>query len=288
MPDAWGIASIIVKFTLYIGVFGATGIVMIRLVFAGLVTPVDRVLRRTAIAAGLLAMAATFASYTFRGAMLTGEASGMIDPEMLGLLWNTPVGAAFATRLSGLLVLILGLVLSGPGRWISVLGGVIALSSFARIGHVLDQGGVFLRLLLLLHLVGISFWIGALLPLKQLAKDEAQLGLAATLGHRFGQIATLVVPALLVAGGLMLWRLAGSRDVIFGTAYGWALMVKIATVSFLLALAAANKQRFVPQMQAGDASAARHLSKSIALEWFTFLFILLVTAILSSVLTLQT
>ena len=147
---------------------------------------------------------------------------------------------------------------------------------------------MWLSLLLLLHLVGISFWIGVLVPLKMLARDKGHLDRAATLGHQFGQFAALIVPALIAAGVVMLWRLTGSMDVIFGTAYGWALLAKTGIVGLLLSLAAANKLRFVPAMQAGDASAARQLCRSINLEWIVILIILLVTATLTSVLTLQT
>lgn len=290
MPDIWGIASIIVKFLLYIGVFGAAGSVLTCLVFAQLVASRDLSMRRSAFAFAALAMVATIFSYALRGAMLTGEASGMVDTEMLGLLWDTPVGAAFVTRLAGIFILILGLALAAAGRWIAVLGGVVTLWSFARVGHVPDHGAVWLSAVLLLHLLGIAFWIGILSPLKRLTNEEDNLEPAATLAHRFGQIATLVVPALIGAGVILLWRLTGGIDaginVLLGTAYGWTLLLKIAIVAALLGLAAANKLRFVPAMQTGDVGAARRLSRSITLEWMAILIILLVTATLTSVLSL--
>ena len=259
---------------------------MIRLMFPKLVEPIDVVLRKFALGLAFMAILAMMLRFSLRGARLTGEASGMVDAEMLGLLWQTAVGTALATRMLGIGLLIIGLVIPAGGRWIAVLGGGIALWSFARIGHVPDHGSLWLNLLLLLHLAGVAFWVGILSPLKWLARMDGHIDSAATLGHRFGQIATVVVPALIIAGGIMLWQLTGSFDVIFGTSYGRALVIKIVIVGGLLTLAAANKVRFIPAMQAGNADAAIHLSHAITLEWLVILTILLATAILTSVLTL--
>ena len=69
---------------------------------------------------------------------MTGEASGMIAPEMLDLLWQTPVGTALALRMTGLSLVLAGLRVSGFGIWIAAMGGILALWSFSRVGHVAD------------------------------------------------------------------------------------------------------------------------------------------------------
>ena len=53
-----------------------------------------------------LGLLATIFAFSLRGANLTGDASGMIDPEMLSLLWATPVGTAFMRFVLGLSLLI--------------------------------------------------------------------------------------------------------------------------------------------------------------------------------------
>ena len=92
--------------------------------------------------------------------------SGMIDPEMLGLLWNTPVGTVFILRVVGLSLLFVGLFLGRIGMWISIIGGISALWSFAQIGHVSGNKFALAEFALLLHLLAIAFWIGILIPLK--------------------------------------------------------------------------------------------------------------------------
>ena len=62
--------------------------------------------------------------------------------------------------------------------------------------------------------------------------------------------------------------------------------VRVALLGLLLALAAANKFRFVPALRSGDPSAARHLSQSIAVEWLIISAVLGTTAVLTTNLAL--
>lgn len=286
MPDIWGIAAILAKLLLYIGVAGSTGLVAIRIAFPALIRPLDKRMRMQAVWLAGLALIAAIFGFMLRGAALTGGADGLTDPEMLGLLWQTPVGDVLSYRVTGAILIIVGLFTPRIGQWIALTGGVLALWSFAQIGHVpgLAQAGV--RLLLLLHLLGIAFWIGILGPLRNLSQRPEHLDIAARLGHRFGQAAMVFVPLLILAGLLMAWLLLGDLRALLSTGYGQTLLAKLALVGSLLMLAAANKLRFVPAMHAGDAKAARHLARSIEIETAVILVVLAATATLTSVLTL--
>ena len=157
MPDIWGLSSILAKWLLHTGLTGATGITMVRLVFWSHVKPLDARLRRFSLVLTGIALTAAVLSVLLRGAALTGDISGMVDREMLGLLWTTSVGESFTYRLAGVVLIIVGLYIPAIGAWVSLAGGVVALWSFTQIGHIpdLEQTGV--RLLLLLHLLGVSF-----------------------------------------------------------------------------------------------------------------------------------
>lgn len=286
MPDIWEIAAILAKLVLYIGVFGSVGLVIIRTVFGDLVSPLsDRIrLQATLLAGG--ALVAAVLAFMLRGAALTGGADGMTDPEILGLLWQTPVGDALVYRSLGTILILLGLSIPRVGKGIALAGGLIALWSFTQIGHVpaLEVTGV--RLLLLLHLLGIALWVGILGPLHALSRRPEHLASAATLGHRFGLAASVIVPALILAGGLIAWMLLSDLRALATTGYGQALLIKLLFVGSVLTLAAANKLRFVPAMQAGDAKAARHLARSIEIETVVILVVMAATATLTTVLTL--
>ena len=282
MPDTLGLAAIVTKFALYLGVMTAAGTVMATLMFR-----LDRT-RGFAAAFAVLGLAATILAFSLRGANLTGDVSGMIDPEMLGLLWTTPVGTALLLRLVGLGLLIAGLFVGRFGTWVSVLGGVIALWSFDHVGHVSSRDITLLDIALTLHLLAVALWIGVLTPLKRLSSSPDTYNLAADVGHRFGVVATVTVPALIIVGGYMGYQLVGTFTALVGTGYGQALIIKVLLVGGLLGLAAANKLRFIPALRAGDPAAASHLSKSISVEWLVILSVLGTTALLTTHLTLPT
>ncbi|MEN8749688.1 CopD family protein, partial [Marivita sp.] len=82
------------------------------------------------------------------------------------------------------------------------------------------------------------------------------------------------------------WLLLGDLRALVTTGYGQTLLIKLVLVGAVLTLAAANKLRFVPAMQAGDDKAARHLARSIEIETAVILVVLAATATLTSLLTL--
>ena len=282
MPDIWSLAAIITKFALYLGILTATGTVLAALMFR------LNQFRGIALVFGGLAIIASLVGFSLKGANLTGDISGMLDLEMLGLLWSTPVGTAMALRLCGLGVLIVGLFMARGGLALSALGGITAVWSFGHIGHISDRGSAVLDVALTLHLITVAIWIGILTPLQRLARKTATYAEAAKVGHRFGLVASFTVPALIIAGSYMSYTLVGSISLLIQTGYGQALIIKVLLVAVLLSLAAANKLRFMPRLRAGDATAANHLAKSISIEWLVVLLIFAITAVLTSNLTLPT
>ena len=282
MPDAFGLAAIVTKFALYLGVMTSAGTVMAMLMFR-----LERI-RGLAMTFAVLGIVAAILAFSLRGANLTGNVSGLTDPEMLKLLWTTPVGTALLLRLVGLGLLIAGLLMGRVGTWVSVLGGVIAIWSFDQVGHVSGLETTLLDLALMLHLLAVALWIGVLTPLKRLASSSSTYASAADVGHRFGVVASASVPVLIIVGGYMGYQLVGSFTALAGTSYGQAMIIKVLLVGLLLGLAAANKLRFIPALRTGDPAAANHLSKSISVEWIVILAVLGMTAVLTTNLTLPT
>ena len=282
MPDAFGLAAIVTKFALYLGVMTSAGTVMATLMFR-----LERT-RGLAMTFAVLGIVAAILAFSLRGANLTGDVSGLTDPEMLKLLWTTPVGTALLLRLVGLGLLIAGLLMGRVGTWVSVLGGVIAIWSFDQVGHVSGLETTLLDLALMLHLLAVALWIGVLTPLKRLASSSSTYASAADVGHRFGVVASATVPVLIIVGGYMGYQLVGSFTALADTSYGQAMIIKVLLVGLLLGLAAANKLRFIPALRTGDPAAANHLSKSISVEWIVILAVLGMTAVLTTNLTLPT
>jgi len=278
--DLFGLAAIITKFGLYLGVITATGTVMATLMFR-----LDRT-RNLAAAFAILGLVSAIFVFSLRGANLVGDAKGMIDPEMLGLLWSTPVGTALMLRILGLSLLIIGLLVQHVGTWISLLGGVIAVWSFGQVGHISSREAILLDIALMVHLLTVALWIGVLTPLRRLASSADTYASAVNVGHRFGVVALFTVPGLIIMGIYMSYWLAGSLAALTGTGYGQALILKVLLVGLLLGLAATNKLRFVPALRSGDPLGASYLIKSISAEWLIIIAVLGTTAVLTTNLTL--
>ena len=279
-PDVWGAAAIASKFGLYIGILTSAGTVL-----AALVLLLERY-RAVALQFAILGLVASVTSFALRGAQLTGDISGIVDVEMLALLWSTPVGTALMYRIAGLGLIVLGLALGYIGLWISVGGGLLAIWSFNNIGHIPDRDSVFLNLSLFVHLVAIALWIGILIPLKQLTTNSHNLRRAAVIAELFSVVALFTVPLLFVVGIILARTLVGSLTAVVTTGYGQVLMLKVVAFAVLLSLAAANKLRFTPALQRGEFYAAENLSVSISIEWGIVLVILAATAFMTTHLTL--
>ena len=284
--DIWSFFSITSKLMFYIGALFASGTVFYSIFFetskAKSSFPGRRITGLFAVA-GLVAAAAGYAA---AAASLTGEAASVFDGEMLGILWQTPVGTVLVLRVLGLLLILVGLFTGRPGKSITAIGCLIVLGAFTQIGHVTEVSNFFFRFFLLIHLVGIALWAGILLPLYQLSSNPSMIAATGEIAHRFGRSAAIFVPTLLIAGGWFACQLVGSFQNLFATGYGQTLLVKVATVAGLLGLAAANKLRFVPALRAGDASALKHFNQSVRIEILLVVLVLSITAVLTSVLTL--
>jgi len=280
VPELWGLAEIIAKWALYLGLMGAFGTIFNTWVFKFEDT------RSLTIQFANLGLVASLLVFFLKGASLTGDARGMIDPEMLGLLWSTANGPALIHRVMGLLLVVMGLYLGPVGRWISLAGGLLGLWSFAHVGHVSGLESIALSAVLMLHLIAVAFWVGILIPLKRLASNPLMLVRTGEVAAQFGRIASIFVPVLVLAGGVLGYFLLGSFTLLVTTGYGQVLIVKLLLVGALLSLAAINKLGFVPEVNAGRVDAADRLARSISLEWICGVGIFGATAVLTSSVTL--
>jgi putative copper export protein len=181
----------------------------------------------------------------------------------------------------GLCAVLAGLWKPGQGAagWAG-LGGVIAVGGFLITGHTASAHALrpVLAPLLALHLLVVAFWFGALVPLALVLRFEPR-ALAVGVLQRFSALAGWTVPLILVAGLTMAWLLAGSLSVL-GKPYGELLIVKLAGFGVLLGLAAYNRWRLTPTLEAARSQAA--LRRSLAAEYLLMIAVLGVTAVLTA------
>ncbi|MFT4783097.1 MAG: putative copper resistance protein D [Paracoccaceae bacterium] len=133
------------------------------------------------------------------------------------------------------------------GRLLAALGGVIVAASFVFRGHALEEPRLFLAALIMLHILGLAFWIGAFAPLYRLA-GKSTGSVAGQVSHDFGRLAVWVVGALTLAGGVTLWLLTGNlQDAIF-TPYGQFFAIKLCAFFAIIGFAAWNRLRVTPAL----------------------------------------
>ena len=280
--DACGLAAVVNTLVLYGACLLATGSAIFAVVFR--VPALWPLLRRLVVLGSVLGALATGMRPLLRTGMLLDEGlAGMIDPEMLALIWAGPTGVAAQIRLGGLLLLV-GALAWGPGRGRAptVAGVMLVLVSFTIAGHVAADAPWWLRLGLLVHLLGLAYWVGAFWPLHRAAGGACGQQQTAAIADRFGRLAVWLVPLLLLAGGLLAWMLVGSWQALAGTAYGRLLLLKVLAVTALLGLALMNKRVLVPAMYKGSSAAFARLRGVIRLEACVVALVLLLTALLTN------
>jgi putative copper resistance protein D len=198
------------------------------------------------------------------------------------LAWHTAAGTALSVRLGGLLLVMVGLITGG--RLVAGLccagGTVLLVCAFATLGHTVDHPHrAALAALLVAHLVSVTFWFGALWPLRQAVTLETPARAAALL-EQFSRIALRMVPLLLLAGAVLVVLLVPGLSA-FAQPYGQLLLAKIAGFSALLGFGALNKLRLTPALRQNVASAGARLRRSLAIEYGIMGAVLAITAVMT-------
>lgn len=242
---------------------------------------------RGSIVIALLANGLWFFAST--GAMAEEGIQGAFDPDIIDIMWDSPIGDGTLLRTIGLMIAILALI--SPFKLKSeVLNnylkqGILVSSlfllayTFTLIGHV-SELGVFEKVLLMIHVLVMAWWFGALFPLKQ-ACHEQDYDQLYSLMDKFGRQASISVSLLLVAGLWLAFQLVGTLAALFSSSYGQTLLLKLTLVVSILGIAAKHKLKLVPQLKNNDGREA--LSKSISIEMVVAFAILSATAGLTSV-----
>lgn len=296
IPNAWEAAGLLCKFFLYLAVAALAGTALNLRFYADGSRQTVAALLFYALLAALLGFHAVLVNYLVQVGQIGGNGlTGMFDLDMARLLLDTPVGASTLWRLTAFTFALIGVViamsristLSKPPSQrlqsliiaVPTVAVLILAYSFRLSGHV-SVHGTLAQAAITLHILAFAAWIGSLYPLLRLTCQLEGRELAWFMS-RFGDHARVILVVLVGSGLGMLFALLGTVSELWTSAYGQALMLKFLLVTGLLAVAAHNRFRLVPQL-AEAGSTSQSLRKSIAVEMLLALLILLVTAYLSS------
>jgi copper resistance protein D len=266
----------------YAGTLCAAGAVFFLGYGGSLVAAADRSRIRNAVwSLSFLAIVGGVAQIMVSAGSMSDAASGMWDGSLLRMIWQAGAGRANVIRDLGLVLAALGIARQRPSWW-TLAAAAAAATSFAWSGHARAFNPGSLPILLVsVHLLGVAFWLGALLALGLIARDHDAAALAAPVA-RFGAAAVFVVAGLMAAGLGLLWILLGDFTELWRSAYGRHALLKLAFVAGLLFLAAFNKLNLTPRLLANETRALQALRISIRLEWLLGILILLATATLTT------
>ena len=278
MPD---IVAIGLRAVSFVAVLQAAGVAMFLWLFGGSLARSAGKIRSLGITAAIAGGVLTLAYHLVQPARMTGSFSGMLDGSLQAMLLTSDAGATTAIRILGLVMLVVGLPKRNRlGEACSLIGATLVVVSFGLMGHTTahDQRWVLVALLVV-HLLIIAFWFGALLPLYVAASRETVADNAFVI-ENFSAIAAWLVPIIFVAGlGMSVLLLEEFNNL--WTAYGVSLLAKVSGFAALMGLATLNKWRLGPAIAAGHAPALRNFQRSVVAEWSLIVAVLVVTAIMT-------
>jgi putative copper resistance protein D len=275
------VLSVVLQALSFILLLQAAGVALFIALFGRRLASTRDEVRRLGRAAALAAMVLVAAHYALEAARMAGELSGMWDPTLQGMVWHSPNRAALMCRLAGLLLIAIGLQVASPRSTIVAVGGaVLAMAAFTLTGHIsVDAHRGALTALLMLHLLVVAFWFGALWPLY-LASLRETPARAADITEGFTAVATWLVPVILLAGIAMAVLLLPNISAL-GEPYGKLLIAKVVGFAVLMGLAAANKWRLGPALVHGPVQGGR-FRRSVAAEYVLIAAVLTITAVMTS------
>lgn len=290
IADIWTILTPVLRLAFYPALLLAVGGVLFSMLMARHLGKAGQdYTARVTVRAALVGLGLAAAHVPAAAGNLAGDLQGMLDPMLIALVLETPTGAAAGMGAAGfLLILLVQQFARDPLHPARITGPGLVILSMMLAGHV-TMGGRLAAILLALHLAGLAFWVGALLPLRAMSRDPAPYGglpALAGLAGAFGRIAGWLVPMLIVAGLAYAAILLGSASAVLTTSYGNLLLAKIGFVGGLLMLAAHNRWRLVPEIAEGKPDAAGRLARSIGWEILAVFGILLATSLMTTSVTL--
>jgi putative copper resistance protein D len=248
---------------------------------------------------GLGALRRLYAAAAFAGLLLSGLAIlaltasmsgvplGQVDASSISMLiFETGIGLAWQARMAALILFLAVPLIANPagcfGSWTLALLGGAALATLAWSGHgAMTEGtaGTVHLVSDIVHLLASGIWLGALLALSYLLFRPSRNMTSAHVeaSHRalasFAFVGTGVVTVLMLTGLANSWFLIGldGAGSILESLYGRLLVAKLLLFLVMLALAAINRYRMTPALEAaiarGDHSAAvTGLRTSLAVE----------------------
>lgn len=261
---------------IYLGSIAAAGGVLFTLSFPRAALAAAPALTRQIAFGGLLLLAAEPLRYVLvQLSMAQGDLTLAFGPDLRWTGLELPGGHAAALRLAAA-----GFILAAR-PWQLLLrapAALVLVASFLFEGHSnsTEAPTLLARTLLFLHVAAAHWWLGALYPLLDLAREGREAVLPGAV-ESFSRPAVWIVAGLFAAGGLLFLLLTGA-SLRLESLYQQRFLAKLALALAVVGFAAWNKFRLVPLLARKPSLGALRLQASIRGEMAAALLVLAATA----------
>ena len=282
MFEIWTLINPLIKSLLYATSFSASGIILyswhFKTIMSSETTLYCKKLLKKSSVSGIIVSIIYFFSIAGN---LGGEFLSIFDTELLLIAIDIPPSKAAIFSFLGFTILYFSLTIQIFNHFlIKFLSGGIILSSFIIVGHAAKSGALS-QMLIYIHLVCISYWVGSLLPLRNLCMSGSKHELF-NVAEKFGKLAVLYISILLIAGISFSYILLERISLLFTSTYGNILLAKILFVTGLLAFGAFNKYRVTPILLIDFHMSSKRLFSSINIEIILACSIFFLTSLLTT------
>lgn len=284
--DVWIVLNPILKVQLYVASFGSVGSFLFTLHFRKKLydqqrSYCDNLCYKSTLIGAIISLVMILSV----AGSLGGDLASVSDFLMLRLAMESKSGVGYLTAFSGFSIMLMAHNLKIKAKRVGLfIGSIVVIFSFSMAGHS-QLGGVITQALLMVHLFGITFWLGSLLPFRWICLQGDTTNLSG-LAHHFGIFAMGYVGLLLSSGFFYAYMLIGELSLIFTTSYGNLLLIKIIMVCALLFLAALNKFKLVPLLEKSPLLGVKKFKSSVQLEIVLAFIIVFASSLLTTSITL--
>ncbi|EOR08953.1 copper resistance D family protein [Acinetobacter genomosp. 15BJ] len=292
MSEYWMFAAWFNKVSLYLGMIMVIGGSFCYFLLGRYSAIKSTIVQYMTLGAVLGLISSALAFLLLIGSFANTGLFGMFDLTYINIVLNTSTGHTHLIRIvSFALILTLLLVklhqksthIKSFEKILFTIPLVLIVYSFSQLGHVTNLS-IFAQLLLTVHVLLMSVWMGSLYPLWKTSHRISGLPLKQSM-HLFGRIAAFIVVILIACGVSIALLLFKDFDSLIATPYGQGFIIKLLFVISILLLAAFNKWYFTPRLQ--QPRFAKQLGYAILFEMSLGFLILMTTAYITTVVGIE-
>lgn len=264
-------ASVAVK---YFGLLASLGVLLVGWsLLRGDLAIVNRVaLRLAAVGLAGVVLELPFAAMIQSGQVATSFAD--MRSAISALDSNTLVAGVIGAFFVGWALLTVWLPANSTNHWrIATMLLIASVLTLVLSGHTRTREPMWLMMLSdAIHVVVGAVWLGGIilltLGLRGLWHGEgfSTADQSAAVVSRFSTLAGYTALLVIVSGLAMAITILDSLDALWNTTYGVTLLIKVGLVGIVAALAAVNRFRLIPRIQADANNALSRLRRIVSLE----------------------